>query len=112
MKFLINPNYNKAYNLFYKKMPIIAAITTMAIAFIWSIIDTSVNRVTIGYYSKSIYYGIMRLDTAFLCLLTWWIIGAVLAIAAWFFTTISISATIVRTDIAIQMSENADKNNI
>lgn len=89
-------------------MPAIAAITTMILALVWSIIDVIVFRVNIGWITPFWKFGILRLNNPIVSILIWLAIGAVLATIVWFFSALTISATITRTDAVLEISE---KNN-
>ncbi len=69
---------------FYAKMPMILAIVTMALFFIWGIIDPIVFKdyVSSGFsfIRGKTYYGMMRLKSGFLCWLIWVLIGAVCSV--------------------------------
>jgi Zn-dependent protease with chaperone function len=108
MNKILSPNYKKFYQL-YKKMPAIAAITTMILALVWSIIDVIVFRVGRGGWFTSVWeFGILRLNNPIVSILIWLAIGVVLATIVWFFSALTISATITRTDAVLEISE---KNN-
>lgn len=98
MNNLLNINYKRLYEI-YKKMPMIVSITLASLVFIWSIVDVAV-------FSHSSYYGIMELPSPILPILIWWIIGAVLTCAIYFFSSLLISAVVVRTDAIVEMSKN------
>ena len=97
---VINPDYQKLYGI-YKKLPGILAIIIMSLVFIWSIVDVSVF--VESYYRKT-YYGVMYLESAFLAMFIWWVIGAVVAASTWFFSALSVSATVARTDAVIELN--------
>lgn len=100
MNNLLNINYKSLYEI-YKKMPMILSITLASLVFIWSIVDVAVfSR---SYYN---YYGIMELPSPILPILIWWIIGAVLTCVIYFFSSLLISAVVVRTDAIVEMSKN------
>lgn len=94
-KFMKDPNYDKFYRIF-KKLPKILAIIIAALVFIWSIVDVSIFN---GYY-----YGVMQLKSCFLVLLIWWLIGAVLAFATYFFSAMHVSAIVLRTDAVLEIN--------
>ena len=104
------------FYLLYKKLPVILAISIAILTLIWSIIDiiifqeTSAGYSYLGYYYDYTYYGIMGLDSAFLALVIWWGIGAVLTCATWFFSALTISTNIVKTDILLEMNNKLDQN--
>ncbi len=98
-KLMKDPNYDKFYRIF-KKLPKILAIITAALVFIWSIVDVAV----FSYYGYDTYYGVMRLESCFLVLLIWWLIGAVLAYATYFFAALPVAATVVRTDAVLEIN--------
>lgn len=95
-----DPDYTKFYRIF-KKLPKILAIIIAALVFIWSIVDVAVFSHD-GYYNT--YYGVMRLGSCLLVLLIWWLIGAVLAFATYFFSALPVSATVVRTDALLELN--------
>ncbi len=99
-KLMKDPNYNKFYRIF-KKLPNILAIIIAALVFIWSIVDVAVFSHE-GY--QYTYYGVMRLKSCFLVLLIWWLIGAVLAFATYFFAALPVAATVVRTDAVLEIN--------
>lgn len=90
-----DPDYTKFYRIF-KKLPKILAIIIAALVFIWSIVDVSIFN---GYY-----YGVMQLKSCFLVLLIWWLIGAVLAFATYFFSAMHVSAIVLRTDAMLELN--------
>lgn len=94
-KLMKDPNYTKFYRIF-KKLPKILAIIIAALVFIWSIVDVSIFN---GYY-----YGVMQLKSCFLVLLIWWLIGAVLAFATYFFSAMHVSAIVLRTDAMLELN--------
>ena len=51
----------------------------------------------------------MELDSAGLALIIWWAIGAVLSFATWFFSALTVSATIARTDAVIEINNKITK---
>ena len=108
MKNLPNPNYKRFYEI-YKKMPAIISIILASLVFIWSIVDVAAFSYRGSYYQR--YYGIMHLDTPFLAMFIWWLIGAVLVFAAYFFTVLPISATVVRTDAILEIKEKIGNTN-
>lgn len=99
-KLMKDPNYDKFYRIF-KKLPKILAIIIAALVFIWSIVDVSIFN---GYY-----YGVMQLKSCFLVLLIWWLIGAVLAFATYFFSAMHVSAIVLRTDAMLELKEKVEK---
>lgn len=99
-KLMKDPDYNKFYRIF-KKLPKILAIIIAALVFIWSIVDVSIFN---GYY-----YGVMQLKSCFLVLLIWWLIGAVLAFATYFFSAMHVSAIVLRTDAMLELKEKVEK---
>ncbi len=94
-QFMKDPDYTKFYRIF-KKLPKILAIIIAALVFIWSIVDVSIFN---GYY-----YGVMQLKSCFLVLLIWWLIGAVLAFATYFFSAMHVSAIVLRTDAVLEIN--------
>lgn len=99
-QFMKDPDYTKFYRIF-KKLPKILAIIIAALVFIWSIVDVSIFN---GYY-----YGVMQLKSCFLVLLIWWLIGAVLAFATYFFSAMHVSAIVLRTDAMLELKEKVEK---
>ena len=93
---MMKPNYNKFYE-FYKKLPGILTVIVIVLVLAWSIVDVAV-------FSYRSYYGVMALDSLGLALIIWWAIGAVLAYATWFFSVLTISATVARTDAVIEIN--------
>ena len=102
---VLNPDYQKLYGI-YKKLPGILAIIIMSLVFIWSIVDVSVfvEESYSRYSGSTTYYGVMYLESAFLAMFIWWAIGAVLAASTWFFSALSVSATVARTDAIIELN--------
>jgi len=106
---MMNPNYNKFYKR-YKKLPGILTIVIAVLVLAWSIVDVIVFSYSPSYrYGPQ--YGIMDLDSAGLVLVIWWAIGAVLSYATWFFSALTVSATVARTDATIEISNKLTKNN-
>jgi len=97
----IDSGYKTFYN-YYKKLPKYLAILLSTLIFIWSIVDVSV-------FQSGYYYGVMMLESAFVAMLIWWLIGAVLVILTWFFSKVCISATVVRTDAILEINEKMTK---
>jgi hypothetical protein len=107
---MMNPDYERFYTL-YKKMPGILAYTTIIMTVIWSIVDVSIFQTSYGsYFNRYTCYGIMELESALLAMLVWWAIGAVLAGIAWFFSALSVSATVRRTDAVVAIKEKLQQN--
>lgn len=100
-----DPDYTKFYRIF-KKLPKILAIIIAALVFIWSIVDVAVFSHE-GYHNT--YYGVMRLESCLLVLLIWWLIGAVLAFATYFFSAMHVSAIVLRTDAMLELKEKVEK---
>lgn len=99
-----NPDYNKFYKI-YKKLPKILAVVVALLMWIWSIIDvTCFIYQSNSYYSTVIYYGVMRFTSRFPALLIWWLIGAVLAFATYFFSAMHVSAIVLRTDAVLEIN--------
>ena len=98
-------NYKKFYSL-YRLLPLILAATVFFLMLVWSIVDISVFK----YGRYTVYHGVMQLESAFLCLIIWWLIGIVLAAATWFFSALAVSPTIIRTDAVIEMNERGKTN--
>lgn len=103
-----NPDYQKLYGI-YKKLPSILAIVIMSLVFVWSIVDVSVFQYK-PRYSSGYRYGVMELESAFLAMLIWWAIGAVVSVSVWFFSALSVSATVVRTDAIIELNNKTPEN--
>ncbi len=74
---------NEKWFKFYTKLPMILAIVSAALVFIWSIVDVSVF-----HSSSASPYGVMRLPSAFLSMFIWWNIGAVNAWLTYVFTNL------------------------
>ena len=104
-------NYKKFYSI-YRFLPLILAATILFLMFVWSIVDVAAfgTHYTSTYGNRVDYYGVMRLKSAFLCLIIWWLIGIVLAAATWFFSALAVSPTITRTDAVIEMNERGKTN--
>lgn len=100
-----DPDYTKFYRIFKKLLKILAIIIA-ALVFIWSIVDVAVFSHE-GYYDT--YYGVMRLESCLLVLLIWWLIGAVLAFATYFFSAMHVSAIVLRTDAMLELKEKVEK---
>lgn len=98
------PNYKIFYKI-YKKLPKILAVVVALLMWIWSIIDvTCFIYQSNSYYSTVIYYGVMRFTSRFPALLIWWLIGAVLAFATYFFSAMHVSAIVLRTDAVLEIN--------
>jgi hypothetical protein len=110
MNKFINPDYKKFYEL-YKKMPAISSASILIAAILWSFVDTFVNQVDVGMYSTIYRYGILQTDSPIINILIWWIVGAVLAVVTWFFSALAVSATIIRTDEVLAISNKICENN-
>lgn len=103
------PNYKIFYKI-YKKLPKILAVVVALLMWIWSIIDvTCFIYQSDSYYSTVIYYGVMRFTSRFPALLIWWLIGAVLAFATYFFSAMHVSAIVLRTDAMLELKEKVEK---
>ena len=96
----LDSNYEKLYDL-YKKLPVIASILTAVIFFVGAIIFSA--------YANDSIYGV-EVDAAMGYLLIGWLIGAVLSFATWFFSSLVISATVVKTDAIIAIKKHLTKN--
>ncbi len=107
---LLNPDYKKYYGL-YKKLPGILAIAIAVLFFIWSIVDLAAFSYVSHSWLYGSKYGIMGLPSWFLVLLIWWIIGAITAACTWFFSAIAVSATVARTDAAIEINNKIHETN-
>ena len=110
---LLNPDYKKFYGI-YKKLPGILAIIIAALFFIWSIVDLSVFSDDGGFYGGYFHspsYGIMELESPILVLLIWWISGAITTACTWFFSVLVVSATVARTDAAIELNQKINSKN-
>ena len=105
---IMNPDYTGFYQ-FYKKLPGIAAISTMVIFLIWSIVDVIVFRVNVGWYSPIYKYGIFRLESPILSVLIWLAIGVIVSGIVWFFSALTTSATVTRTDAVLKIAEATEE---
>ncbi len=92
---------NEKWFKFYEKLPMFLLCVLATLCFIWSIIDVSVFQY--GYYSKS--YGVMRLDSAFVALLIWWVIGAILSFVTYIVAKIVCSYKILVIKYLKKISE-------
>lgn len=92
---------NEKWFKFYEKLPMILFCVLATLCFIWSIIDVSVFQY--GYYSTS--YGVMRLDSAFVALLIWWVIGVILSFATYIVAKIVCSYKILVIKYLKKISE-------
>jgi len=90
----------------YKKIPMYIAILNALAFFAWSIIDVCVFQVT-SY--DSVKYGILGIESAFLEILVWWIIGAIITLLNFFLATIFMSPTVMRTDSLIYLENQKRK---
>ena len=90
-------DYKKFYK-FYKKLPQILAIICAVLFFAWSILDVFVISYPFGY-------GMFDQTYALVALIIWWGIGLIPCILTYFITAIIISATVLRTDAAIEINE-------
>ena len=88
-------DYNKSYKL-YKKLPFFNFIAIVALSLIWGIIDA------LEYITDFV-------DSEFGCIILWLAIGLVLGFIVMFFTSISISHNVIRTDATVEMLEIAKK---
>lgn len=88
-------NYNKSYKL-YKKLPFLNFIAIVVLSLIWGIIDA------LEYITDFV-------DSEIGCIILWLAIGIVLGFIVMFFTSISISHNVIRTDSAVEMLEIAQK---
>ena len=85
----MNFDYESTYLNLYKKLPMINAISAYVLVIAWAIVD----------WAEWIVFG------EFLGFLIWLGIGAPFAVLVGFITMLSISATVVRTDSAIEMKK-------
>jgi len=79
------------YFKWYTRLPLIFAIATLVIFFIWGIVDPCVFQ----WGWKETYYGVMMLPNGFLCWLVWMAIGAVLGAIEYFVGKIMFSQPIL-----------------
>ncbi len=89
-------NYEKMYAI-YKKLPLINFISTCVLSLIWGIIDACEWITEIGYGLEE--------GAVFI----WVLIGAVVGGIVMFFTCVSISPVILRTDATLEIN-NKIKN--
>lgn len=105
---LLNPNYKKAYSI-YKKMPGIVTIILAAFFFIWSIVDVIVFS-DIKFVKEYSVYGVMGVSSPILVFIIWWAIAAVVCSLTWFFSTLTVSANVVKIDSVIEIKESLKNN--
>lgn len=89
----MNFNYEHVYLNLYKKLPVINGISAYVLVIVWAIVDWVTCTTAIGYME-------------FLGFLIWLGIGGVFALLVALFTMLQMSATIVRTDAAIEMKKS------
>ena len=89
--------YNDLINL-----PKILFISIIVVCFIWGIIDPSVFVYADRWAS---YYGIMHMESGFLCWFIWQIIGLVAGGIAYYFAKLSTSYKILQTEYLKKISE-------
>jgi uncharacterized membrane protein len=104
----IDPDYKKFYSI-YKKLPAICSIVHAIIVCVWGIVDIAVFSYK-SPDSNVYHYGIMGLKSAFLVIVIWWMIGIISSIIIWFFSTLKVSATITRTDAALEILKNMNND--
>lgn len=105
---ILNPNYKKAY-IIYKKLPAIVTIVLAALFFIWSIVDVIVFS-DIQFVEKYSVYGVMELSSPILVFIIWWAIAAVVCCLTWFFSTLTVSANVVKIDSVIEIKKSLKNN--
>jgi len=88
---IFNPDFKFFYKL-YRKLPIISAIAVAALSFVFSMILVLGDVISFT-------------DSYFLDLVLVWIIGAIITCGVWFFSMLTVSATIIRTDSVIEINE-------
>jgi hypothetical protein len=91
-------DYNKFYNL-YRKLPLINFIGIVSASLLFGILDATIG-ITPMYW-----------DLDAVVVLIWPIIGVLVGGISYFFTMLSISPTIIRTDAIIEILEIAKQNN-
>ncbi len=89
--FTTDEKKQNAYFTFYVKLPGILAFVLFALFFLWGIIDPSVFQ----YGRYETHYGVMGVESAFLCWFIWVLIGAVTAVLTYFGTRIAFSYKIL-----------------
>lgn len=88
----MNFDYENIYQSIYKKLPMISAIAAYVLVVAWAIVDWTAWLTGIGGLGLEGF-------------LIWLGIGAPFAALVGFITMLSISATVVRTDSAIEMKK-------
>jgi hypothetical protein len=103
----------KKYFKAYSYLPIILAGITLLLFFIWGIIDPIVFNYSSGHDLGP--YGIMQLNSGFLCWFVWMIIGAVMAALEYIIGKIAFSQKILTVlylqSIDEKLSNKQDEQN-
>ncbi len=94
------------YFQFYKKLPAIFTGIIIVWYFIWGIIDPSVFQES---YSYTTLYGVMRLESGFLCWFIWQLIGSVCAAITYFISKILISYKILHIAYQKEMRDTLNE---
>ncbi len=81
----------------YLYLPKILAWSIVLLFFVWGIIDAVAfeSTVSTGWYSREYRYGIMQLESSFLCWFIWMLIGTVISLFVYFLGRIKASYKIL-----------------
>lgn len=116
MSKFINPDYKGLYKI-YKKLPTILSIVIAILMFVWSIVDVSVfqdvetsGSYWLDDYTKTTYYGVMHIKSAFAAVMLWWVIGIFIVAINHFFCSLAMSPIVVKTDAVLEIESKLISN--
>ena len=100
----------------YVYLPVIIAISTAVLFFIWSIVDPAVFNYSVpdGYdyyygYTYTSVYGVMGMNTFFGAMLVWWIIGAIMTVMNYFVYKLILAPSILKMFYLKKISLNSEE---
>ncbi len=101
----------------YVYLPLIIAISTAVLFFIWSIVDPAVFNYSVldsydYYYGRSTYktvYGVMGMNTFFGAMIVWWVIGAIVTVLNYCIYKLILAPTILRIFYLKKISLNSEE---
>lgn len=110
-------NQNEKLFKVYVYLPLIIAISTAVLFFIWSIVDPAVFNYEVidsynnyyYYYSYKTVYGVMSMDTFFGAMIIWWVIGAITTVLNYFVYKLILAPSILRMFYLKKISLNTEE---
>ena len=110
-------NQNEKLFKVYVYLPLIIAISTAVLFFIWSIVDPAVFNYEVidsynyyyDYYSYKTVYGVMSMDTFFGAMIIWWVIGAITTVLNYFVYKLILAPSILRMFYLKKISLNTEE---